>query len=118
MEFLLGQGNERRGVIGLRAGVQRFEQSRLGDERLARSGRRAHHHPLLRPEPRQQRLFLHRVRRIGKLFEVAIQDFGTGESHCLLRQGDKETRRQGDKERVTVLLVSLSPCLLVLLISQ
>ena len=38
-EFLLGQGDQRRGVVGHLAGVQGLEQGRLGDERLARAGR-------------------------------------------------------------------------------
>ncbi len=37
-EFLLGQGDQRRGVIGDGAGVQGLEQGRLGDERLAGAG--------------------------------------------------------------------------------
>ena len=39
LELLLGQGDQRRGVVGPRAGVQGLEQGRLGDQRLARAGR-------------------------------------------------------------------------------
>ena len=39
VELLLGQGDERRGVVGDGAGVQRLEQGGLGDERLAGAGR-------------------------------------------------------------------------------
>ena len=38
-ELLLGQGDQRRGVVGRRAGVQGLEQGRLGDQRLAGAGR-------------------------------------------------------------------------------
>ena len=77
-ELLLAQGDQRRGVVGDLAGVQRLEQRRLGDQRLARAGRRADHHPLLGREPRQQGLFLHRIRREGDLVEVAADKFVAG----------------------------------------
>ena len=69
-ELLLGQGDQRRGVVGHLAGVQGLEQRRLGDERLARPRGRADQHPLLGREPGQQGLFLDRVGREGKLIEI------------------------------------------------
>ena len=39
LELLLGQGDQRRGVVGDGAGVQRLEQGGLGDQRLAGAGR-------------------------------------------------------------------------------
>ena len=78
-ELLLGQGDQRRGVVGRLAGVQGLEQGRLGDQRLAGAGRRADQHALLGREPRQQRLFLHRVRRERKLIEIeATQSVAAG----------------------------------------
>ena len=70
LELLLGQRDQRRRVIGRGLRVQRFKQCRLGDERFPRPRGRAHQHALLGHEPRQQRLFLHRVRRVRQLVEV------------------------------------------------
>ena len=39
LKFLFGQGDQRRGVVGDAAGVQRLEEGGLGDERLAGAGR-------------------------------------------------------------------------------
>ena len=69
-ELLLGQGNQRGGVVGHLAGVQRLEQRGLGDERLAHARRRADQHPLLGREPAQQGLFLKRIRVVRDLVEV------------------------------------------------
>ena len=51
VKLLLGQGDERRGVVGDRAGVQGFEECRLSDQRLARSCGSADHDALLCGEP-------------------------------------------------------------------
>ncbi len=70
-ELLFRQSDERRGIVGRFAGVQGLEQGRLGDERFAGAGGRADQHALFGREPRQQRLFLHRVRLVGELVEIA-----------------------------------------------
>lgn len=73
-ELLFGERDERGGVIGPRAGHQGFVERRFGDERLAGSGGGAHEHALFGREIGEQRLFLHRVRRIGELFQVCRRD--------------------------------------------
>ena len=78
VEFLFRQGDQRRGVIGLLAGVQRLEQGRLGDERLAGAGGRTDQHALVRGEPGQEGVFLDLVRLEGKLVEIAAGQFVAG----------------------------------------
>jgi hypothetical protein len=73
-ELLLGQGDQRRGVVGRRAGGQGLEHGRFGDERLAHARRRADQHPLLRGKPGQQGLLLEGVRIVRQLGEVAVGD--------------------------------------------
>ena len=80
-ELLLGQRDERRGVVGDGAGVQRLEQGGLGDERLAGAGRGADEDALLGGEPGEQGLFLHRVGRVGQLVEVAVGQFVAGREY-------------------------------------
>ena len=72
LELLLGQGDERRRVVGGAAGVQGLEQGRLGDQRLAGAGRGADQHPLLGREPGEQGFLLHRIRRVRELVEVGV----------------------------------------------
>ncbi len=78
MELLLGQGDQRRGVVGDRAGVQGLEQGGLGDQRLAGAGRGADEHALLGREPGEQGLFLHRVGRVGQLGQVLLGQLVAG----------------------------------------
>ena len=76
-ELLLRQRDQRRGVVGRFAGVQGLEQGRLGNQRFAGAGGRADQHALVGREPGQQRLFLHLVRLVGKLVEIAADQFVT-----------------------------------------
>ena len=50
-EFLLGQGDERRRVVGDLSRVQGLEQCCLGDQGLAHTGRSAHEHALVGGKP-------------------------------------------------------------------
>ena len=75
VELLLRQGDQRRGVVGRRAGVQGLEQRRLGDQRLARARRRADQYALFGREPGQQGLFLDRIGRVRELVEIARGQF-------------------------------------------
>ena len=82
-ELLLGQCDQRRRVVGDGVRVQRLEQRRLGDQRLAGAGRCTDQHALFGREPREQCFFLHRVRRVGELLEILHREFGTllGQGH-------------------------------------
>lgn len=77
-EFLFGERNQRRGVIGPLLGVKGFKQSRFRDKRFARSGRCADQHSLLRGEPSEERFFLHWIRCIRKLIEIQSRKFIAG----------------------------------------
>ena len=74
LELLLGQGDERGGVVGDGAGVQRLEEPGLCDERLAGAGGGADEDALLGGEPGEQGVFLHRVGRVGELLEVFFEE--------------------------------------------
>src|SRR5262249_39329874 len=74
-ELLLGQGDQRRGVVGDLAAVQRLEQGGLGDERLAGAGRGADQDARVGGEPGEQGLLLDRVGRVGQLVEVEVGQF-------------------------------------------
>ena len=82
VELLVGECDQGRRVVNRRAGVQRLECGRLGDQRFPHAGRGTDQHPFARLEPRKQCLLLHRVRRKGQLVEilerqlVAIDDSG------------------------------------------
>ncbi len=71
-KLLLGQCDQRRGVVGHLALVQGLEQRRFGNQRLAHARGRTHQHPLLGRKPRQQGLLLHRVRIEAELIQVTI----------------------------------------------
>ena len=77
-ELLFRQGDQRRGVIGLLAGVQGLEEGRLGDQRLARARRCADQHALVRREPGQEGVFLDLVGLERELVEVAAGQFVAG----------------------------------------
>ena len=72
VELLFGQGDQRRGVIGLLTGVQCFVEGRLGDQRLAHAGRGADQHALVGGEPGQEGVFLDFVGRERELVEIAV----------------------------------------------
>ena len=92
-KFLFRQRDQGRGVVSDLARVQSFEQRGLGNQRLARAGRRTDQHPLLAREPGQEGLLLHRVRIVGDLVEVPVGEFiargglGPGRSCGLLGLG-------------------------------
>ncbi len=70
VKLLLRQGNQRGGVVGGGAGVQRLEHGRLGNQGLASAGGRTDQNPLLRVEPGEHRIFLKRIRGIRERVEI------------------------------------------------
>ena len=89
VELLLGQRDERRGVIGDAAGVQGLEEGGLGDERLAGAGRGADEDALLGGEPGEQGVFLDGVGRVGQLVEVAFGQVVARGGHAVSHPGGK-----------------------------
>ncbi len=69
-KLLLGERDQRRGVIGPAACPQRLVQRCLGNDSFPRPGRSTDQHPLLRREPREQSFFLYRVGIEFKLVQV------------------------------------------------
>ncbi len=72
VKLLFGQGDERRGVIDDAAGVQRLEESGLGDERLAGAGRAQTRTPCSAVNQASKSVFLDGIGRVRKLGEVAF----------------------------------------------
>lgn len=72
-ELLIGQRDQRRGVVETLPGVEGLEDGRLGDERLAHPRRDGDQQAALRLEPGQQGLLLERVQFVRD----AVQKPGT-----------------------------------------
>ena len=90
-ELLLGQGDQRRGIVRHRARMQGLEQGRLGDQRLTGAGRCADQHALLGRKPRQKRLLLNAIGLVRELVEVSAGKLVAGGKrrgrhgiHCLV----------------------------------
>ena len=60
-EFLIGEGNKRRGIVEILPRLQRLEDRRFCDQRFAHPRRGGHEHAACRFEPCQQCLFLKRI---------------------------------------------------------
>ena len=69
-QFLVGQGDERRGVIDMFSGAKPFENRRLGNKRFAGARRRRKQYSAITRGPGVQRFFLHRIRRVRQAFEI------------------------------------------------
>ncbi len=73
-ELLLGQRDQRGGVVGRLAGMQGFEEGGLGDDRLARAGRRANKDSLFGGKPGIEGVFLDRIGLERKLLQVTLEE--------------------------------------------
>jgi hypothetical protein len=78
LQLLLGEGNQRRRIIGPPTGVQGLKEGCLGDQRFAHPGRGANEDALIGREVGQQRFFLHRVGRERKLIEIERSELIAG----------------------------------------
>ena len=72
-EFLLGQGDEGRRVVGRAASVKSFEKGPFGDQGLAGAGGRRHQQVLPGGVPSLQSVPLKRIGFEGKRLQVLIQ---------------------------------------------